>query len=41
MDNLLVEVRFAEDETRQSPGRLTGTLLTYSKRAAPPRTVPT
>ena len=34
MDNLLVEVRFSADPTRESPGRLTGTLLTYSERAA-------
>ena len=32
-DSLLVEVRFVADETRQSPGRLTGTLLTYGERA--------
>ena len=34
MENLIVEVRFKEDETRLSPGRLTGTLLTYETRAA-------
>ena len=34
MDNLLVEVRFSADPTRESPGRSTGTLLTYSERAA-------
>ena len=33
MDNLLVEVRFVADDTRQSPGRLTGTLVTYGERA--------
>ena len=33
MSNLLCEVRYAEDETRQSPGRLVGTLLTYEVRA--------
>ena len=33
MDNLLVEIRYVEDESRQSPGRLTGTLLTYGERA--------
>ena len=27
------EVRFEEDPTRQSPGRLTGTLIEYEKRA--------
>ena len=32
MDNLLIEVRYAEDATRQSPGRLTGTLLTYGEQ---------
>ncbi len=35
MPNLLTcEVRFAEDETRQSPGRLVGTLLTYGEKAS-------
>ena len=34
MDNLLVEVRFvADDFTRQSPGRLTGTLVRYGEKA--------
>ena len=33
MDALNIEVRFEQDETRQSPGRLTGTLLTYETRA--------
>ena len=33
MDNLLIEVRYVEDATRQSPGRLTGTLLTYDEQA--------
>lgn len=28
-----VEVRFERDDSRQSPGRLTGTLLTYEARA--------
>ena len=32
-DTLLVEVRFEQDETRASPGRLVGTLLTYGERA--------
>ncbi len=32
MSDLLCEVRFVEDDTRQSPGRLTGTLLTYGER---------
>ena len=33
-DSLLLEVRAAEDETRQSPGRIIGTLLTYGERAS-------
>ena len=33
-DLLTCEIRYSEDETRQSPGRLTGTLLTYEVRAA-------
>ena len=33
MDTLLMEVRAADDETRQSPGRIVGTLLTYGERA--------
>lgn len=33
MDNLLCEVRFEEATDRLSPGRLTGTLLTYEVRA--------
>ena len=32
--NLLCEIRFVEDETRQSPGRLTGTLVTYEVKAS-------
>ena len=32
-DELLIEVRWAEDETRASPGRLLGTLLTYEEQA--------
>ena len=31
LENLLIEVRFATDETRQSPGRIVGTLLTYGE----------
>ena len=27
------EIRFADDPSRQSPGRLTGTLVTYGERA--------
>ena len=34
MENLIVEVRFQEDPERLSPGRLTGTLLTYERRAS-------
>ena len=33
MDQLLTEVRFQEDTTRETPGRLVGTLLTYEMRA--------
>ena len=33
MDRLLCEIRFAEDDSRLSPGRLVGTLLTYEERA--------
>ena len=33
MDTLLMEVRAADDETRQTPGRIVGTLLTYGERA--------
>ena len=33
MDELLCEVRFAEDETRASPGRLTGVLMPYLTKA--------
>ena len=33
MDNLLCEVRFVDDSTRQTPGTLSGTLLTYGQRA--------
>ena len=32
-DSLLLEVRAAEDDTRESPGRIVGTLLTYGERA--------
>ena len=34
MDTLTCEIRLAEDESRQSPGRLVGTLLTYEVRAS-------
>ena len=33
MDNLVCELRFSEDLTRESPGRLTGTVLTYLESA--------
>ena len=33
MDNLLIEVRYVADDSRQSPGRLAGTLLTYGETA--------
>ena len=33
MDQLICEVRYAEDDTRASPGRLTGTLMTYEREA--------
>ena len=33
-DLIKFEVRYAEDETRASPGRMVGTLLTYETRAA-------
>ena len=33
-DTIDVELRFAEDESRQSPGILTGTLMTYETRAS-------
>ena len=33
MDSLIFEIRQAEDPSRESPGRLTGTLLVYEERA--------
>ena len=33
MDNLLIEVRYAEDDSRQGAGRLAGTLVRYGERA--------
>ena len=33
MDNLILKVRAAEDDSRESPGRITGTLLTYGEQA--------
>ncbi len=32
-DSLLLEIRAAEDVTRQSPGRIVGTILNYNERA--------
>ena len=34
MDELTFEIRQVEDPTRESPGRLVGTLLTYEERAS-------
>ena len=34
MDEIRCRVEIREDDTRQSPGRLTGVLLTYGERAA-------
>ena len=31
LKNLLIECRYVEDDTRQSPGRIVGTLLTYGE----------
>ena len=39
MDKLLFEIRQAEDPSRESPGRLTGTLLVYEERARDRREV--
>ena len=39
MDALIFEIRQAEDPTRESPGRLTGTLLVYEERARDRREV--
>ena len=33
MDRLLCEIRYESDDSRLSPGRLVGTLLTYEERA--------
>lgn len=33
MEHLDLEIRYEADETRATPGRLTGTLLTYGERA--------
>ena len=34
MDEIRCSVEFREDSTRQSPGRLVGTVMTYGERAA-------
>ena len=39
MDKLVFEIRQAEDPSRESPGRLTGTLLVYEERARDRREV--
>ena len=39
MDKLVFEIRQAEDPSRDSPGRLVGTLLTYEERAKDRREV--
>ena len=33
METLIIPIEIRQDETRQSPGRLIGTLLTYETRA--------
>ena len=33
METINCEIRYVEDESRQSPGRLRGTLITYEERA--------
>ena len=33
MDNLICEIRVEQDDSRMSPGRMVGTLLTYEQRA--------
>ena len=33
-DTLLIEIRYVADESRASPGRLVGTLLTYGEKAS-------
>ena len=39
MDKLVFEIRQLEDPTRESPGRLSGTLLVYEERARDRREV--
>ena len=33
MEQLTCEIRYSKDESRQTPGRVTGTLIVYEKRA--------
>ena len=33
MEQLTCEIRYSQDESRQTPGRVTGTLIVYEKRA--------
>ena len=33
MEQLECEIRYSKDESRQTPGRVTGTLIVYEKRA--------
>ena len=33
IEQLTCEIRYSQDETRQTPGRVTGTLIVYEKRA--------
>ena len=33
MENLTCEIRYSEDESRETPGRLVGTLITYGEQA--------
>ena len=33
MDNITCEIRYSEDASRQTPGRVTGTLIVFEKRA--------
>ena len=42
LQNLLIECRYVADESRESPGRLVGTLLTYGEtsRDRPERFLP-
>ena len=33
MEQLTCEIRYSQDDTRQTPGRVTGTLIVYETRA--------